>query len=153
MDFNYLSLIVFLPVAGAIIIALVPGLSARLMRYIAAVFTFIPLAIAFGLFIAFDRSDAMAGVVQFEELATWIAPLNAHYHLGVDGLSMPLVLLTAMLGFLVVLISWKVELRLKEYLAWLERKDKGVPVNEALQNDIRALVKELGLTGYNFPFL
>jgi NADH-quinone oxidoreductase subunit M len=119
VDFNYLSLIVFLPVAGAIIIALVPGLSARLMRYIAAVFTFIPLAIAFGLFIAFDRSDAMAGVVQFEELATWIAPLNAHYHLGVDGLSMPLVLLTAMLGFLVVLISWKVELRLKEYLAWL----------------------------------
>jgi NADH-quinone oxidoreductase subunit M len=119
LDFNYLSLIVFLPVAGAIVIAVVPGLSSRLMRYIAAVFTFIPLAIALGLFIAFDRSAGMAGVIQFEELANWIGPLNAHYHLGVDGLSMPLVLLTAGLGFLVVLISWKVELRLKEYLAWL----------------------------------
>jgi len=41
----------------------------------------------------------------------------------------------------------------KEHLAWLERKDKGVPVNEPLQNDIRQLVKELKLTGYKFPFL
>jgi L-2-hydroxycarboxylate dehydrogenase (NAD+) len=41
----------------------------------------------------------------------------------------------------------------KEYLAWQERKDKGVPVNEPLQRDIRALVKELKLTGYKFPFL
>jgi L-2-hydroxycarboxylate dehydrogenase (NAD+) len=41
----------------------------------------------------------------------------------------------------------------KEHLAWLERKDKGVPVNEPLQKDIRALVKELKLTGYKFPFL
>ena len=41
----------------------------------------------------------------------------------------------------------------KEYLVWLERKDKGVPVNEPLQKDIRALVKELKLTAYKFPFL
>jgi LDH2 family malate/lactate/ureidoglycolate dehydrogenase len=41
----------------------------------------------------------------------------------------------------------------KEYLAWLERRDKGVPVNEPLQKDIRELVAELRLTGYEFPFL
>jgi LDH2 family malate/lactate/ureidoglycolate dehydrogenase len=41
----------------------------------------------------------------------------------------------------------------KEYLAWLERKDKGVPINEPLQKDIRQLMEELQLTGYNFPFL
>lgn len=40
----------------------------------------------------------------------------------------------------------------KEYLAWLERKDKGVPVNEALQKDMIALKKDLGLTQYHFPF-
>lgn len=40
----------------------------------------------------------------------------------------------------------------KEYLAWLERKDKGVPVNEALQKDIIALKKDLDLSRYNFPF-
>ncbi len=119
VDFRYLSIIIFLPVAGAIIIALAPGLSARLTRYIATVFTFIPFAIALGLFIAFDRSAGMAGAIQFEEMATWIPAINAHYHLGVDGLSMPLVLLTSLLGFLVVLISWKVELRVRQYFAWL----------------------------------
>jgi len=41
----------------------------------------------------------------------------------------------------------------KEYLAWLERKDTGVPVNESLQNDIKQLIEELQLTGYDFPFL
>ena len=41
----------------------------------------------------------------------------------------------------------------KEHLAWLERKDKGVPVNVPLQRDIKQLVKELNLTGYDFPFL
>jgi LDH2 family malate/lactate/ureidoglycolate dehydrogenase len=41
----------------------------------------------------------------------------------------------------------------KEHLAWLERKETGVPVNEPLQNDIRQLVEELQLTGYDFPFL
>ncbi|HEX79253.1 MAG TPA: NADH-quinone oxidoreductase subunit M [Dehalococcoidia bacterium] len=119
MDFNCLSIIIFLPVAGAIVIAMVPGLSARLIRYIAAVFTFIPLVLSLVLFCAFDRSAGMAGAVQFQEMAAWIEPINADYHIGVDGLSMPLVLLTALLGFLVVLISWKVELRVREYFAWL----------------------------------
>ena len=41
----------------------------------------------------------------------------------------------------------------KEHLAWLERRDKGVPVNVPLQKDMRQLVKELRLTGYDFPFL
>jgi L-2-hydroxycarboxylate dehydrogenase (NAD+) len=40
----------------------------------------------------------------------------------------------------------------KEYLAWLYRKDRGVPVNEPLQKNIKQLIKELNLTGYSFPF-
>ncbi|MBN2054258.1 Ldh family oxidoreductase, partial [bacterium] len=40
----------------------------------------------------------------------------------------------------------------KEHLAWLDRKDKGVPVNESLQRDIRAMREELGLDAYDFPF-
>jgi len=40
----------------------------------------------------------------------------------------------------------------KEYLAWMDRKDKGVPVNLALQNDMRVMLKELGLSKYAFPF-
>jgi NADH-quinone oxidoreductase subunit M len=116
MDFNYLTTIVFLPVVGAILIAFIPGLSARKIKSLAAIFTFVPLALSIYLFAIFDRAS---GAIQFEEKLSWIPAINAHYHLGVDGISLPLVILMALLGFLVVLISWKVDLRPKEYFAWL----------------------------------
>jgi NADH-quinone oxidoreductase subunit M len=119
LDFNYLTWIVFLPVVGAIIIAFISSEHEGTIKRVAAIFTAIPLALALYLFVIFDRSLAMAGVIQFEENYLWIAPLNAHYHLGVDGLSMPLVLLTAFLGFLAVFISWKIHERPREYFAWL----------------------------------
>ena len=120
MSFNYyLSIMVFLPVLGAIIIALVPRLSSKQIKYVAALFTLIPMVISLGLLAAFDRSVVKAGEIQFEEFASWIPLINANYHLGVDGLSLPLVLLMSFLGFLVVLISWKINLRVREYFAWL----------------------------------
>jgi NADH-quinone oxidoreductase subunit M len=119
VSFNYLSTIIFLPVVGAILIAFIPGLSARLVKRIAAVFTFASLALSLYIFANFDRSLGAAGAIQFEEKLSWIPAINAHYHLGVDGLSLPLVILMALLGFLVVLISWKIDLRPREYFAWL----------------------------------
>jgi NADH-quinone oxidoreductase subunit M len=118
VDFNWLSTILFLPMAGAILIAIF-GKNEKSIRPMAVVFTAIPLVIAIVLFITFDRSGMAAGKMQFEEFYSWISPLNAYYHLGVDGLSMPLLLLTTFLGFLAVLISWKVHLRPREYFAWL----------------------------------
>ena len=119
MDFNYLTTIIFLPAVGALLIAFLPRLSPRGVRWLAAVFTFIPLALSIYLFTIFDRSAEMVGVMQFEESLSWIPAINANYHLGVDGLSLPLMILMAFLGFLVVLISWKIELRPREYFAWL----------------------------------
>jgi len=116
---GYLSAIVFLPVIGAIIIALWPDISVRTIRRVAVLFTLVPLALSVYLFAIFDRSANMASVMQFEEKISWIPAINASYHLGVDGISLPLVLLMAILGFLVVLISWKVHPRTKEYFAWL----------------------------------
>ncbi|MFC2025272.1 NuoM family protein [Chloroflexota bacterium] len=116
MDFNYLTTIIFLPLVGAIIITLVAGSHPRLIKYLAAVFTLIPLVLAVILFANFDRA---AEGFQFAEKLAWITPLNAFYHLGVDGLSLPLVVLTTFLGFVVVLISWKEKLRVREYFAWL----------------------------------
>ncbi len=116
---GYLSAIIFLPVIGAILIALIPGLSEKLIKRTAAVFTFISLVLAVLIFVLFDRSQGLSGTMQFEESISWIPAINAHYHLGVDGISLPLVLLTALLGFLVVLISWKVHLRVREYFAWV----------------------------------
>jgi len=104
---------------GAIIIAFVPGLSNGLVKRLAAIFTLIPLALSIILFCIFDRSLGAAGVIQFEEKISWIPAINAYYHLGVDGLSLPLVLLTTFLGFLVVPISWKEHLRPRQFFAWL----------------------------------
>jgi len=100
--FNYLSTIIFLPVIGAIIIALVSGKNEKATKWIAAVFTFVPMVLSFVLFGIFDRS---ASGFQFIENIPWISAIGASYHLGVDGLSLPMVVLTAFLGFMVVLIS------------------------------------------------
>jgi NADH-quinone oxidoreductase subunit M len=109
----------FLPIVGAFLIAFVVGKRENVIRGTAAVFTFITFVLAAVVFATFDRSPAAAGLFQFEEKALWIAPLKAYYHLGVDGLSLPMMLLTTFLGFLSVLISWKIHLRPREYFAWL----------------------------------
>ncbi len=117
MSFPYLSTIIYLPVVGAILILLL-GSRDKLVKWIAAAFTFVPFVLAVVLFATFDRS-AGAAVFQFEETVSWIGPLNVTYHLGVDGLSLPLFALTSFLGFMVVLISWKEHLRVREYFVWL----------------------------------
>jgi NADH-quinone oxidoreductase subunit M len=94
----------------------VPRLPEGWSRRLAALFTFVPFVLAIVAFAAFDRA---AGGFQFIENVSWIPAINANFHLGVDGLSLPLVLLTAFLGFLVVLISWKIHERTREYFAWL----------------------------------
>jgi len=119
LSFDYLTAMIFLPVAGALLIAFLPGLSDRVIKRLAAIFSFVPLALAILLFCQFDRSLGAAGVIQFEEKLSWIPAINAYYHLGVDGISLPMVLLTTLLGFLVILISWKIDLRPREYFAWL----------------------------------
>jgi len=105
LDFNYLTWIIFLPVVGAILIALIPALSERAIRYTAVIFTLASLLLSLILFINFDRSLAASGVIQFAEKVSWIPAINAFYHVGVDGLSMPMVILTTFLGFLSILIS------------------------------------------------
>jgi NADH-quinone oxidoreductase subunit M len=119
LNFNILSLIIFLPALGALIIAFISNSRAKLIKYIAAAFTLIPLILAIVVFFSFDRSASMAGVIQFEEKASWIPLINAYYHVGLDGVSLPLFLLMTLLGFIVVLVSWKIDLRPREYFAWL----------------------------------
>lgn len=110
-----LSAIIFLPVVGALLIALLSHPEARTVKRVAAFFTFIPFVLSVILFCSFDQS----GGIQFKEQALWISQIDVQYFIGVDGISMPLVILSTFLGFLTVLISWKIELRPKEYFAWL----------------------------------
>ena len=96
--------------------ALIPRLSTRAVKYLSLVATLSVLALALFLLFRFDRG---ANGIQFEELYSWIPAINAHYHLGVDGISLPMVVLTAFLGLVAVLISWNVENRAKEFFIWL----------------------------------
>ena len=90
-----LSLLVLAPWAGALLLAALPGLSARAVRGIALAFSFSTLL--FGLIALSGFNPAAAGY-QFEEHHAWIRELNVHYRLGLDGMSLLLVLLTAIVS-------------------------------------------------------
>src|SRR3990170_6215650 len=122
MEFPYLSTILFLPALGAVAVALWPGVSHRTIKRISFFFSALPLLLSLYLFLQFDRQ----GGFQFQERYDWIKAINAFYYLGVDGLSLPMVLLTTTLGFLAVLVSWKIELRPREYFAWLLLLETGI---------------------------
>ena len=115
-DIHPLSMIVFLPAVGALLIALIPRLDAGAIKRLAAVFTFLSFAVSVALFALWDRGDSG---VQFIEKLEWIPQIGVHYFLGVDGLNLPMVIMTTFLGFIAVLVSWKIDVRPKEYFAYL----------------------------------
>src|SRR4030042_1569540 len=119
LSFPYLSAIVFLPVVGLIIIALWPKPEQKTVKLTALIFTLASFALSIAVFYLFERSSAVIGQIQFEEKVSWIPAINAFYHVGVDGLSLPLVILMTFLGVLAILVSWNVQLRPKEYFIWL----------------------------------
>ncbi|MFN8533149.1 MAG: NADH-quinone oxidoreductase subunit M [Dehalococcoidia bacterium] len=113
-----LTLTLFLPVVGAIALLFVPRNNDRMIRIVAALVTGIDLVLAGFIFFAYN---AAAGGIQFAERLPWVRipttpQFNVDYYLGVDGLSTPLVLLTSLLTFLAVFISWNaIDTRVREY--------------------------------------
>jgi NADH-quinone oxidoreductase subunit M len=109
-----LTLAVFLPTLGTLVIALVPGDRDRLVRGLGILFTAAPLVIGIALLFGYDFSapgafgDGSAGqALQYEVNASWISVIGARYHLGVDGVSLPLLELTLLLGFLCMVYTWR----------------------------------------------
>ncbi len=109
-----LSLTLWLPVAGAFVLLFVPRDRAPVIRIVALVTAVLDLAASVWAGVVFDR--ARAGALQLVEQAPWIPSIGVTYHLGVDGLSLPLVILTTLLTVLCVIYSWRVDLRPKEYM-------------------------------------
>jgi len=102
--FPWLSLLIFAPWAGALLLALAPRLGAGASRVLALAFSASTLALGLGALRGFDRSRPG---FQLVERHAWIAALNIHYHLGLDGMSLLLVLLTAIVSPLALLASWR----------------------------------------------
>jgi NADH-quinone oxidoreductase subunit M len=117
MDFiasNLLTLILFFPVFAAIIVALLPGEEKKLIRWTAFGLSLVPLVLTLFAWAQFDA--AMVGF-QFEEKKVWYAAINSTYHVGIDGVSLTMVLLTTILTPLVILASFGITDRLKAYMA------------------------------------
>jgi len=107
-----LSTLLLIPLIGMLIVLALPKRADRAIQQVATLATALTLGWSVGLLTAFRPQPA---AVQFEERLSWIPQLNIFYHVGVDGLSIPMVLLTALLGFLACLASWSIAERKKEY--------------------------------------
>lgn len=113
-SFPWLTLLIFLPLAGAVAVFIVKETSARLT---ALAVTVADVLISLPLWWLFDASS---GHMQFVESAVWISSPPVHYRLGLDGISLPLVLMTTVLMPLCILISWhSIESRVQSFMAML----------------------------------
>jgi NADH-quinone oxidoreductase subunit M len=126
-----LNLVIFLPLVGALVVWLLPrsnpippnGAEAHGTpavappngpRWVAALVSGIVLVLSIVLFMGYDR---VRGGFQAETNVPWISLIGVNYHVGVDGISLPLIVLNALLTFLAVLVSWNLGVRPKEYFA------------------------------------
>jgi NADH-quinone oxidoreductase subunit M len=98
-----LTLAVLLPLVGAGLIAMMPSAADRATRWVAVGFTGVVLAITIAIAIGFDYGAT--GQLQYEVRVGWIEAIGTHYHLGVDGISLPLFFLTNLLTFLCAVYS------------------------------------------------
>ena len=100
-----LSLLVWIPILGGLAVLAVGNGNADRARWAALGIAGLTLVLALALWGGFEAGIA---AIQFEERRLWIQAFDIHYHLGVDGISMPLVVLTAFSTLLVVIAAWEV---------------------------------------------
>jgi len=110
-------LILFLPTVGAVLVALLPRENKQVVRWVALGVSLVVLALALVLWVNFPNATPDADGYKFVEEYTWYAAINANYHVGVDGLSLTMVLLTTLLAPLAILASFSVDDRVNAYMA------------------------------------
>jgi NADH-quinone oxidoreductase subunit M len=116
MDYPILSASIWLPIlAGVLVLATGNDRNAPLARWTALAGSIASFLVTLPLWTRFNRGD---GGFQFEEGRNWIPSFNIHYHLGVDGIAVPLILLTSFTTVIVVLAGWEViQKRVAQYMA------------------------------------
>jgi NADH-quinone oxidoreductase subunit M len=112
---HLLSWIVFVPLIGVPLLWLLP---AKKAKWIALIATIVDFVIAFPLFLQFDKTaKGITGGMQFVEKMPWIPSLGVEYHMGVDGISIAMILLTLIIGVVAALASWGISQYERGYFA------------------------------------
>ncbi|MGE5222928.1 MAG: complex I subunit 4 family protein [Omnitrophica WOR_2 bacterium] len=116
MPFPILSVIVFTPILTGLVLLMLPAERKAEIRMLALAAALFDLVLSLWVYFSYDM---VAGGYQFLEKATWLPALGISYSVGVNGLNAPLVLLTGVVMFTGVLISWGVDDRPREFFAFL----------------------------------
>ena len=117
MNDHLLSIVLFTPLAGMIVLLLIPGANKAAIRLWANLVALAGFLVSLPLVTRFDKAN---GGFQMVESADWIPVFGAKYLIGIDGISLLLVMLTTLVGFLAVFSSWTaIEERIKSYYAML----------------------------------
>ncbi len=125
MDFfmnNVLNIVCYLPLVGMVIVMLIRRESVNAIRWTANITTFLGFLVSVPLMTAFNNPQYIDPASKFRFVVEypWIPLIGANYKLGIDGISMLLVLLTTLLGCVSVLSSWTaITERVKEYYAFM----------------------------------
>ncbi len=113
MERYLLTITLFLPLLGGLVVLLIPKTNQPAMRQVALITSILTFLVSLWLFGPFDIGKTG---MQLEERYLWIPGIGINYHVGIDGLSLPLIILTTLLTVLSIVYSWRIDLRLKEYL-------------------------------------
>jgi len=110
-----LSLLIIIPLITALLIFPIKGL--KQVRLVSLLGAAVQLALAFVLLYFYwtERANGNTSIMLFEKSYAWYSPLNINYHVGVDGISIAMILLTAFVVAAGVLVSWNVEKLSKEF--------------------------------------
>ncbi|MBA2326384.1 MAG: NADH-quinone oxidoreductase subunit M [Actinobacteria bacterium] len=99
-----LTLAIFLPVAGMVVVLAIPKAQEQAIKIVALLTTLATLAAGVGLLVRFDYDDT--GDLQFEANKSWIDVIQSRYHIGIDGIALPLLLLSMVVTVACVIYSW-----------------------------------------------
>ena len=113
-EFPYLSAIMLAPGVGLLIILFLPHDNQRAVRWVSVLSAGVSLALSIVIYLTYDRG---LGGFQFVEKVPWVPSLGISHHLGVDGISLPLVLLNSIVFFTGVWTMWDLRHRVKEFFA------------------------------------
>ena len=114
-NFPYLTAILLSCVVGLLVILFIPDERKMLIKWVSLVFSGITMLLSIYLFFTYDKTQ---GGIQFVEKVLWVKSLGIYYFNGVDGFSLPMLMLTGIVLFTGVLTMWELETRVKEFFAF-----------------------------------